>query len=206
MSAESHEFGGFGPFTCPLTCECENTLVKFIRCHHINIHRPVERHRCLLLHAARPFSTRLIISTASAWNDFAEENSFEKLSRHIHLHEHWTRHEEASNNSYSYFHLQLLNKRIETFINSYKNSTNHYPDTKPYVEGEMAKLQSRWNEFKDKSQRLKNSLAQAQQYYSLLDVVSLKIEGCFVGRGWRLMQGGGRCCRVEGDFMVHCRV
>lgn len=68
--------------------------------------------------------------------------------------------------------LQLLNKRIENFISSYKNSTISYPDTKPFIDGELTKLQRRWDEFRDHSSKLKNSLSLAQQYFSLLETVS----------------------------------
>ena len=71
-----------------------------------------------------------------------------------------------------FFLIQLLNKRIEVFISSYKNSTISYPDTKPFVDGELAKLQNRWDDFRHKSLKLKNSLSLAQQYFSLLDTVS----------------------------------
>lgn len=67
---------------------------------------------------------------------------------------------------------QLLNKRIETFINSYKNSTISYPDTKPYVDGELDKLQRRWNDFKNNSDNLKRSMTLSQQYFNLLESVS----------------------------------
>lgn len=68
--------------------------------------------------------------------------------------------------------LQLLNKRTENFISSYRNSTISYPDAKPFVDGELAKLHQRWIELKDKTAKLKHSLSLAQQYFSLLDAVS----------------------------------
>lgn len=71
-----------------------------------------------------------------------------------------------------YFSLQLLNKRIENFINSYKNIS--YPDAKPYVDDELMKLQKRWDDFKSQSLKLKNKLSSAQQYFSLLENVSCR--------------------------------
>lgn len=68
--------------------------------------------------------------------------------------------------------LQLLNKRIETFINSYRSSNVSYPDTKPYVDEELNKLQHAWEDFKNKSLNLRNKLSLAQQYFSLLETVS----------------------------------
>ena len=71
-----------------------------------------------------------------------------------------------------YFFWQLLNKRIETFISSYRNSNISYPDTKPYIDDELNKLQRRWDDFKNQSLQLKNKLSAAQQYYNLLENVS----------------------------------
>ncbi|CRL08293.1 CLUMA_CG021374, isoform B [Clunio marinus] len=78
--------------------------------------------------------------------------------------------------SYEYFerNVDLLNKRIENFISSYKNSNISYPDTKPFIDGELTKLQNRWDEFRDKSLKLKNSLSLAQQYFSLLDIIDTR--------------------------------
>lgn len=73
---------------------------------------------------------------------------------------------------YHNFLLQLLNKRIETFINSYRSSNVSYPDTKPYVDEELNKLQRAWDDFKNKSLNLRNKLSLAQQYFSLLETVS----------------------------------
>lgn len=70
--------------------------------------------------------------------------------------------------------LQLLDKRIETFINSYRSSNISYPDTKPYVDDELNKLQRQWDAFKNQSLLLKNKLTSAQQYFNLLETVSRK--------------------------------
>ena len=75
------------------------------------------------------------------------------------------------------FYLQLLNKRIENFINSYSNIS--YPDAKPYVSDELMKLLRRWDDFKNQSARLKSNLSLAQQYFSLLENVSKKFSFFF---------------------------
>lgn len=77
-----------------------------------------------------------------------------------------------------FFYLQLLNKRIENFINSYSNSIS-YPDAKPYVSDELMKLLKRWDDFKNQSARLKSNLSLAQQYFSLLENVSKKFSFLF---------------------------
>ena len=76
--------------------------------------------------------------------------------------------------SFFTFYLQLLNKRIENFINSYSNNIS-YPDAKPYVSDELMKLLKRWDDFKNQSAKLKSNLSLAQQYFSLLENVSKKI-------------------------------
>jgi hypothetical protein len=66
---------------------------------------------------------------------------------------------------------QLLDKRIENFINSYKNNPVSNFDNN-LVDGEISKLHQRWNEFKLKNDQMKKSLTAAQQYFSLLEIVS----------------------------------
>ncbi|XP_070494833.1 titin isoform X6 [Chironomus tepperi] len=80
----------------------------------------------------------------------------------------------VSSLSYEYYerNVDLLNKRIENFINSYSNIS--YPDAKPYVSDELMKLLKRWDDFKNQSARLKSNLSLAQQYFSLLENVETR--------------------------------
>lgn len=70
------------------------------------------------------------------------------------------------------FFLQLLDKRIEIFINSSETLCNNNSEIKPFVINSVTELRKYWNDFKDQVNNTRHSIEDTKSYFNLNDQVS----------------------------------
>lgn len=66
----------------------------------------------------------------------------------------------------------MLEKRIETFINSSVDICAKYPHNESMVTDEMQKLKSKWNDLLENFEKSRNEIGMEIQYQTLADKVA----------------------------------
>lgn len=60
---------------------------------------------------------------------------------------------------------QILDQRIDKFINTSENVCNNNSDAKPYIQNSISELKRYWNDLKRQANELEHNIEQTKQYF-----------------------------------------
>lgn len=68
--------------------------------------------------------------------------------------------------------IQLLDHRIDQFINTSENVCNNNSDAKPFIQHSISELKRYWNDLKRQANELGRNIADAKQYFAVNEQVN----------------------------------
>lgn len=70
---------------------------------------------------------------------------------------------------------QILDQRIDQFINTSENVCNNNSEAKPFIQNSIGELKRYWNDLKRQANEMRQNIDHTKQYFAVNEQVNLEI-------------------------------